>query len=55
MSSYPPRWITPVERFDHETSRAEQIMAFVEAYGLQTKDTIAGRAGNSLVLRDWQR
>ena len=55
MSNYPPRWITPVKRFDYENSRAEQIMAFVEEYGLQTKDTIAGRAGNSLTLRDWQK
>jgi phage terminase large subunit-like protein len=55
MSNYPPRWITPVKRFDYENSRAEQIMAFVEEYGLQTKDTIAGRAGNRLMLRDWQK
>ena len=55
MSSYPPRWITPVTRHEHESSRAEQIMAFVEEYGLQTKDTIAGRSGNKLLLRDWQR
>ena len=55
MTSYPPRWITPVVKHKHPKSRAEQIMAFVEEYGLQTKDTIAGQAGSSLILREWQK
>lgn len=52
MSSWPPTWVTPVEG-NHD--RAEQVIAFVDAYGLQTKDTIAGRSGEKLVLRDWQK
>jgi phage terminase large subunit-like protein len=28
---------------------------FVEAFGVITKDSVAGRAGSPLVLRDWQR
>lgn len=55
MSSYPPRWITPVAKHQHPKSRADQIMAFVGNYGLQTKDTIAGKAGSPLILRDWQK
>src|SRR6056297_1950536 len=52
MSSYPPRWLTPVKA---EMTRAEQVIAFIDAYGLQTKDTIAGKSGSQLVLRDWQK
>ena len=52
MGSYPPRWLTPVTS---EMTRAEQVIAFIDAYGLQTKDTIAGRSGEQLLLRDWQR
>jgi phage terminase large subunit-like protein len=52
MSSWPPKWLTPTEgNYD----RAEQVIAFVDAYGLQTKDTIAGRSGEQLILRNWQQ
>ena len=53
MSSYPPRWLTPV--VNGQLTRAEQVIAFIDEYGLVTKDTIAGKAGSKLVLRDWQR
>jgi phage terminase large subunit-like protein len=54
MSSWPPRWLTPVAKESLESRRAAQVIAFIEAYGLQTKDTIAGKSGSQLQLRDWQ-
>jgi phage terminase large subunit-like protein len=33
----------------------EAVVEFVEAYGRITKDSVAGRAGERLVLRDWQK
>ena len=54
MSSYPPKWLTPVDS-DGNLTRGEQVIAFIDEYGLVTKDTIAGKSGSKLVLRDWQR
>lgn len=54
MTNYPPRWLTPVDP-DGNFTRAEQVIAFINEYGLITKDTIAGNAGSKLVLRDWQQ
>jgi phage terminase large subunit-like protein len=35
--------------------RAELAIQFVEAFGVITKDSVAGRAGSRLELREWQR
>lgn len=51
--AWPPKWVTPAIHGD--LTRADQIIAFIDAYGLVTKDTVAGRSGSKLVLRDWQR
>jgi phage terminase large subunit-like protein len=55
-SSWPPRWLTPVPVEAIERGRVEEPVAdFISAYGRITKDSVAGRAGGPLVLRDWQR
>ena len=33
----------------------EPIAEFAEAFGVITKDCVAGKSGAPLVLRDWQR
>lgn len=55
MSNFSPKWITPIAGDTTRTNRADQIIAFINEFGLQTKDTIAGRAGAKLNLRDWQK
>ena len=56
LSSWPPRWLTPVPEDAIERGRTEEPIAdFAEAFGVVTKDSVAGRAGESLVLRPWQR
>ena len=53
MSSWPPKWVTPVAP-DGDLTRAEQVIAFINTYGMVTKDTVAGRSGSRLELRPWQ-
>jgi phage terminase large subunit-like protein len=56
VNSWPPRWLTPVPVEAIERGRVEEPVAdFISAYGRITKDSVAGRAGGPLVLRDWQR
>lgn len=51
--SWPPRWLThDVEDF---SARALLAIDFVEVYGTITKESVAGRAGSRLILRDWQK
>ena len=50
---WPPRWVTPVA--DGGLTRAEQVIAFINSYGMVTKDTVAGKSGSKLILRDWQK
>jgi phage terminase large subunit-like protein len=33
----------------------EPVVDFVEAFGMVTKDSVAGKAGSPLVLREWQK
>lgn len=56
VSSWPPRWLTPVPEEAIARGREEEPVAdFVEAYGVITKDSVAGRAGSKLELRPWQK
>ena len=56
QSSWPPRWLTPVPEDAIERGRKfEPVTTFAEAFGIVTKDSVAGRSGEPLVLRDWQR
>ncbi len=55
MSSWPPAWLTPVS--DEAIARGDGRYAseFAETFGSIGKDGIAGRAGQALKLRDWQK
>ena len=56
QSSWPPRWLTPVPEKAIELGRKyEPIVEFAEAFGIITKDSVAGKSGAPLVLRGWQR
>lgn len=54
IKSWPPRWVTPVTDKELSDSRGWQVTNFINALCIQTKDTVAGRTGEPLVLRDWQ-
>ncbi len=49
--SWPPRWVTPAAE---RVSDGPDVGEFIEAYCTITKDSIAGRRGEPIVLRDWQ-
>ena len=56
MDSWPPAWLTPVPEEAIELGREmEPVVGFVEAFGMITKDSVAGKAGSPLVLREWQK
>lgn len=53
--SWPPRWLTPVEKDKVEAGQGNLVIDFAEKYGIITKDSVAGNSGSPLVLRDWQK
>ena len=56
MDSWPPKWLTPIPAEALERGKLEEpVIDFVEGFGRITKDSVAGRAGGPLILRDWQR
>lgn len=54
-SSWPPRWLTAVADEEIENSKGFEIAQFIDTMCIQTKDTVAGRAGQPIVLREWQK
>ena len=55
MDSWPPTWLTPVPQDAIDRGDGEYAIDFTEAFGSIGKDGIAGRAGQPLKLRDWQK
>ena len=52
---WPPQWLTPVDPKAIARGEGELVIDFAEAFGVITKDSIAGKQGTPLVLRDWQK
>lgn len=50
-----PRWLTPVTQDAIDRGDGDFLIRFTEAFGTITKDSVAGRSGEKLVLRDWQK
>ena len=55
MSSWPPLWLTPVDPEAIKRGDGEIVIEFTEGFGSIGKDGIAGRVGQALQLRSWQR
>jgi phage terminase large subunit-like protein len=55
LSSWPPAYLTPVSDVDIARGDGEFAAQFAEAFGSIGKDGIAGKAGEKLRLRDWQK
>ena len=52
QSSWPPRWLTPVPAEAIKLGRHfEPVSLFAEAFGIITKDSVAGVTGTALDLR----
>jgi phage terminase large subunit-like protein len=55
MSSWPPRWLTPVPEEALLTSHGLKASDFIDTFAVITKDSIGGKAGEPMRLRPWQR
>jgi len=55
IEGWPSRWLTPVPDSALELSRGVDVADFIDAMCIQTKDTVAGRSGQPIVLRPWQK
>lgn len=55
MASWPPRWLTPVPEEALANSWGWQAIDFINTFGIVTKDSVGGRAGEQMKLRDWQQ
>ncbi len=52
---WPPAWLTPVDSASLANGKGDLAIDFIEAFGIITKDSIAGPQGSPLILRDWQK
>jgi len=55
VSSWPPAFLTPVSDEAIAQGDGRYAVRFAESFGSIGKDGIAGRAGEALRLRDWQK
>jgi hypothetical protein len=51
MSSWPPRWLTPVPEEAFLTSHGRKASDFIDTFAVITKDSIGGKAGEPMRLR----
>lgn len=54
-NNWPPRWLTSVSKESIERGDGQLAIDFAEAFGVITKDSIAGEMGEPMVLREWQK
>jgi phage terminase large subunit-like protein len=52
---WPPAWLTPVDPDAIERGDGDFLIRFAAAFGTITKDSVAGKAGEPLILREWQK
>lgn len=55
VDAWPPVWLTAVPEDARLAGKGEAVIDFAELFGVITKDSVAGRAGSPLVLREWQK
>ncbi len=51
----PPAWLTPVPQEAIDRGDGDFVIRFADAFATITKDSVAGRSGSKLVLREWQK
>jgi len=50
-----PAWLTPVPEDAIERGDGDFLIRFADAFGTITKDSVAGKSGERLILREWQK
>jgi phage terminase large subunit-like protein len=51
---FAPAIVTPVPAVSLKNSRGWEVSQFINTFAMQTKETVAGYAGDAIQLRDWQ-
>jgi phage terminase large subunit-like protein len=54
IDSWPPAWLTPVNKTALKKSRGWQVSDFINTFAIQTKETVAGYSGDPMQMRPWQ-
>ena len=52
---WPPAWLTTVPQDAIDRGDGDFLIRFADAFATITKDSVAGRSGTKLILRDWQK
>ena len=52
---WPPRWLTPCDPNDLKRSLGDEVADFAEALIPIAKDSLAGKSGEPIKIRGWQR
>src|SRR6056297_4343856 len=55
MTNLQPRWLTDVPEDAVKRGSGKLAIEFAEAFGVITKDSVAGQMGSPIHLRDWQK
>ena len=55
IAGWPPRYLSPVSNAELKRGRGDEVISFAETFCTVTKDSIGGKAGSPLILRDWQK
>jgi len=55
FTNHEPKWLTPVPEKHLTHGEGHIAIEFAEQYGIITKDSVAGKSGTPLRLRDWQK
>lgn len=55
VDPWPPKWLTKVPDAAIAAGEGDVVVEFAEAFGIITKDSVAGKAGTPLDLRPWQQ
>ena len=55
IQGFPPRWLTPTPLADIKRGDGEHAIRFIETMCRNTKDSIAAKTGDLLVMRGWQQ
>lgn len=55
IDGWPAQWLTETDDDALGSNRAEMAIQFIADFGVITKDSVSGRAGERLVLREWQK
>ena len=52
---FPPQLLTPVSQEAIERGDGDFVIRFADAFATITKDSVAGKSGTKLILREWQK